>query len=270
MRVIEVGRLLACGLVLGVLLAAPPAAAQSEEELSRARAAFGEGVQLTAEERWPEAASRFREVLAVRATPQVRFNLAVALFHSGELPEAADLLAQVVDADELERRTRREARRMLDEIAPQLAHLTIRLLGDEGGATVILDDREIGLERIGQPMSVMPGAHQVELRRGAAIVARRDVEVAVGESAEVALTTTPREVVDPEIVDRELLVPEQPPVSSGSVAEEWWFWTAIGGGVLVVAGVVIGVAVASSSGNGGELPPVQGNLQPGVLDVMLP
>ena len=277
MRAIDRTRILgwsvAAGLAIASLLAAPHASAQTEAQLERARVAFGEGVQLTAEERWAEAAARFREVIAVRATPQVRYNLAVALYHSGEIPEAADHLALVVDADELDRRTRRDARRMLDEALPQLARLTIRIVGDEGGAIVLLDDREIGLDRIGTPISVMPGAHRVALRRGARVVGRREVSVAQGESAEVSLAPAAVASIEaePDPIDREILTrEEQPGGSGGDVTGEWWFWTAIGAGAVVVAAVVVGVAVASSDTGGGQMPPVQGNLQPGVIDVTLP
>ncbi|MDQ3034519.1 MAG: hypothetical protein M3Y87_19070 [Myxococcota bacterium] len=275
MRVIDRTRVRAwvvgASVALSVLLAAPDASAQTEAQLERARAAFGEGVQLTAEERWAEAAARFREVIAVRATPQVRFNLAVALFHSGEIGEAADLFAQVVDAPELDRRTRREAQRMLSQAEPQLGRLTIRIAGDEGGVTVLLDDREVGLERVGQPMSVTAGTHRVALRRGTQVVARREVSVAQGETEQVSLTPVAAAPID-DPVDRELLIPEEQPAGpGGDVTGEWWFWAAIGGGAAVVAGVIIGVAVASSgSGGGQQLPPLQGNLQPGVIEVTLP
>lgn len=262
----------AAGVALAVSLAAPRASAQTEAQLERARAAFGEGVQLTAEERWAEAAARFREVIAVRATPQVRFNLAVALFHSGEIAEAADLLAVVVEAPELDRRTRREAQRMLDEAQPQLGRLTVRIVGDEGGVSVLLDDREVGLERIGHPISVTVGTHQIALRRGGHVVARREVSVAAGETAEVSLAPVAAAAIEPAPVEDEVVIPVAQP-AGGDVTGEWWFWAAVGGGAAIVVGVIVGVAVASSSSSDSsrpQAPPLQGNLQPGSITVTLP
>ncbi len=99
-----------------VLAATSGASAQSEAELDRARTLFGEGVELTQQEQWADAADRFRQVMEVRATGQVKYNLALALSHTTELAEAAVLLREAVDDHELRRRTRREATNLLESI----------------------------------------------------------------------------------------------------------------------------------------------------------
>lgn len=248
------------------LLVASRASAQTEAQLDAARAAFTEGVELSAEERWAEAAERFRTVLAIRATPQVKYNLAVALAHSGAEGEAADLLAEVAGAPELDRRTRRSARRLLDTLDPQLGRLIVRVLGDEGGVVVTLDGRELGLDRIGQALRVSAGSHRVILRRGEEVQASREVRVAAGETAEVSLAASPARGVDPAMLEPETLEPEVATSGGGSVLEEWWLWAAVGGAAVLIAGVAIGVA-ASDGGSGA---PVQGNLSPGLIEVVLP
>lgn len=249
-----------------VLLATAGASAQTEEELEEARALFAEGVQATREERWGEAAERFRRVMRVRATAQVKYNLALALSHTGELAEAAALLRDVVEDPDLPRRPRRHARRLLREIEPRLGRLTVRVQGDEVGLTVTLDGRPIGLDRLGSPIEVDPGAHRVALTRGGVVLGSRQVRVAEGESAEVALVATAVRRTEGE--ERELVVAEEPavaPAAGGSVLEEWWFWTMVGAVVVAGVGIGVGVAMATSAPS-----PVQGNLSPGVLEVMLP
>jgi len=250
------------------LAVAGPAAAQSEAELARARAAFGAGVEASDAGRWEEAAARFRQVMEVRATGQVKYNLAVALEHTGELAEAAELLADVVDDRELGRRTRRDARRLLSTIQPRLGRLTVMVSGDDAGTRVTLDGDELAAESIGSAVTVDPGMHSVVLARGGTELDRESVSVPEGGTASVTLTAaapvpTPAEVAldaetagDPRSDDTD-------DGGGGSVFGEWWFWTG-------VAALVIGVAligIIASSGDDGE--PVQGNLRPGILEVSL-
>ena len=256
--------------LLGTLAAAflasalvSPALAQSEEDLARARTLFAEGVELTHEEQWEEAVERFRQVLEVRSTPQVKYNLALALEGAGELSEAAALLREIQDSRELDRRTRRDVQRLLQAIGPRLGQLTVRITGDEAGVRVLLDGDEIPLDRVGQPLATDPGEHRVVMERRGRAVASQTVTVTSGETTEVTLVET---AVVASAVDEELLTREGPPAASGgNVLEEWWLWTIIGA-VVVATGVTIGIVAATS----GPPSPVQGNLSPGVLEVMLP
>jgi hypothetical protein len=254
------------GLLAALLVAmslAPTALAQSEEDLQRARALFAEGVELANAEQWDEAVDRFRQVLEVRSTPQVKYNLALALEGAGELSEAATLLREIQDSRELDRRTRRDVQRLLEAIGPRLGQLTVRITGDEAGVRVLVDGDEVPLDRVGQPLAVDPGEHRVVMERRGRAVASQSVTVTSGETAEVTLVET---AVPAAALDDELLTQEVPPAAGGgNVLEEWWFWTIIGAVVLATA-VTIGVVAATS----GPPSPVQGNLMPGVLEVMLP
>jgi hypothetical protein len=138
--------------------------------------------------------------------------------------------------------------------------------GDEAGAEVVLDGETLGLDRIGQPIAVDPGAHHVALRRGEREVASRDVTLEQGQSGELTLV----EAAVHASLDEELLAAsheqdEPAPAAGGSVFEEWWFWTIIGAVIVAGAGIAIGVAVGSQPPS-----PVQGNLDPGFLRVTLP
>lgn len=252
-----------CSAFLLVVLVASAASAQTEEALEEARALFGEGVQLTQEERWEEAAERFRRVMRVRATAQVKYNLALALAHTTALAEAAALLREVLDDRELDRRTRRDAQRLLEEVEPRLAHLTVRVQGDEAGLALTLDGAPLGIDRLGAPIAVDPGRHRLAVRRGEREAGSREVTLAEGESSEVTLVATAVHASEgqPDLFD------DAPPASasSGNVLEEWWLWTIIGAVVVVAVGVGVGVAVAADGPS-----PVQGNLSPGVLEVTLP
>lgn len=113
------GAVLATAVVAALGAVAAPVRAQTDEELDRARQAFAEGVEASDAGRWDEAVARFREVMEVRATPQVKYNLAVALEQTGEYVEAEDLLRDVVQAEDIDDRTRDEAETLLASVAPQ-------------------------------------------------------------------------------------------------------------------------------------------------------
>jgi hypothetical protein len=106
--------------VCAVLLSAGAARAQSEEELTQARATFAEGVELLGRSQWAEAAARFREVMAVRPTAQVKYNLGLALSHldEEEVRQSRRLLREASEDETLPRDLRAGARRRLDEIGP--------------------------------------------------------------------------------------------------------------------------------------------------------
>src|SRR5690606_28697159 len=78
---------LLCGLMIG--LACPePAAAQTAEELSEARAAFQRGIELEQAKNWAGALKQFREVGQVKMTPQVRYHIALCEENLGKLVAA--------------------------------------------------------------------------------------------------------------------------------------------------------------------------------------
>lgn len=233
--------------------------AQTDEELAQARATFMEGVELTEQEQWADAAERFRAVMQVRATAQVKYNLALALSHTGELAEAAALLAEATEDPELDRRTRRAARRLLADIEPRLGTLTVRLRGDEAGVTVTVDGEPWALGRIGPPQRVDPGTHQVASLRGEVTLDAQSVTVEEGGAAEVSLSTA----MPPPSLDEELLADATTDEDGGSVLEEWWLWTLVGAAVVVGVGVTVGVVIATD----GSVQPVMGNLNPTVLQV---
>lgn len=246
-------------LCCGLAVAASPASAQTDEELAAARASFRRGVQLTERGRWDEAVARFREVMAVRATGAVRYNLALALAHTegGDL-EAAELLDQVLADPELDEATRGQATTLLAEVEPRLGRLTIRVRDAADDATVLLDGAPIAADRLASALRVAPRGYTLVLRRGAEDVVERSVTVEAGGAEEVTLAA-PAPVV-PEVA----LEADEPAAAGEDLASQWWLWTIVAGGVVLIGtGVVIGVVVAED----GSVQPVAGNLDPGVLMV---
>lgn len=256
---------LVCAALLVAALLSTTASAQSDDDLERARTLFAEGVDATHEERWDDAIDRFRQVLAVRATPQVKYNLGIALERAGHLVEARALLTEVVDHRELDRRARREVREVLRSIEPRIGQLTVRVESDDpSGARVTLDGAELPAERWGQATPVDPGEHALALIRGERALVERTITVPEGGSEEIAIEDPGEPDLTPELEPEPApVIPD--PAPARSVLEEWWFWTAIAAVVVLIGGVSVGLALGGSGPQ-----PVQGNLTPGILEVTLP
>lgn len=236
---------------------ASAAAAQTEAELEAARARFGEGVELSQQERWDEAAQAFREVLEVRRTAQVQYNLAYALSHTDAIAESARALDAVLADPEATEPLRADATTLLEGLEPRLGRLTVRVAGDEAGFEVLVDSEPWSLDQLGQAVRVEAGPHTVVLQHAGEVRQREDVGVAAG-ATEVVLLRTATIAID-----------EPPPRDDaddggGSIVEQWWFWAIVGGAAVAVGiGIGIGVAVASD----GSVQPIAGDLSPGVLTV---
>lgn len=248
------------------------ASAQSEHDLARARELFIDGARLLEQEQWSEAADRFRQVRAVRASSEVSYNLAIALERSGELAESATLLAAVVLDGDLEARVRNEARRLLDRILPRLARLTVYPEGDAADHAVFLDGEELGLDRIAQPFAITAGEHRLELRRASQTIASRTITLQEGQEEEVSLviTSVSQDAVP---IDDDLLRTrerqrerdrQREREGGDNIFEGWPFWTSVAVGVLAV---ITGVAIAVDQA---QVDPVRGDLSPDLIEVTLP
>lgn len=96
-------------LVAVVLAGTATAAAQPRGDSARARALFDEGVTLGDQQRWPEATAKFRQALALRDAPAIRYNLGAALAEQRQWDEAITHLQHVVDDEEAPEELRQRA-----------------------------------------------------------------------------------------------------------------------------------------------------------------
>jgi len=167
-----------------------PSGVRAQENAQRTAAArllFAEGVELVAGEQWEEAADHFRRSLALRPSPVVAYNLASALVRLTRLVEASELLRSVARNEEAPVQARRAAEQLLEQVEPRLGRLTVRLAGDPRDTQLLLDERELSTEMVGVAIPVDPGTHHIAVRRGDAMVAEGQVNVAEGAAAEISL-----------------------------------------------------------------------------------
>lgn len=152
----------------GLLLGASAASAQGlapEREAERT-ALYEQGVKLAEQGRWPEAAEKFRAVVALRSAPRVLFTLGEAQQKSGKLVGArtsyAKSLAEArASGDDVAAAAAQEALAALEPWIPRLVlRVEPRIEGAEAsvdGATVPLDTGDAGVP-------IDPGAHRLVVR----------------------------------------------------------------------------------------------------------
>lgn len=218
-------------------------------ETDRARSLFAEGVELVAGSRFEEAEARFRQALAIRDAPAIRYNLASVLYEQGEYPEAQVENERALAAESVPAAVQTAAVELRQHIAERAAYVRFELVGPAVGGSISVDGYV--LTQPGLEIPISPASHTVVVTLRGEEVARREVEVPVGEHRVVTVgEAAPAEDATPRGGGR-------------SVDQEDWFWPVVaGGGVLVVTIVAVSVGVAATSGTEG---PVEGNFTPGVI-----
>ncbi|MBX3185051.1 MAG: PEGA domain-containing protein [Polyangiaceae bacterium] len=179
---------LACAGAVAPAFGPTDAAAQSEDELAKARRAFRQGLSLEAAGDWAGALAKFEEVARVRLTPQVRFHMARCKEELGRLNEAlgeyrlAEYEAEEAGAKELAEIS--AAREKLEARVPKLL-----ISRGEGlaSARIELDGVQLGAAQLGKEVSVDPGTHTILVRLAGGERFEQQVEVAEGEVKEVEL-----------------------------------------------------------------------------------
>jgi len=126
---------------------APPAGAQTKEEIDRARVEFHEGVVLMAANNCNAALTKFQSVAKVKRTPQVLFNIGACEERVGKLVSALGNYRLAAAAAEGDRKAKDVASRVGERITSleeRIPKLTIRRGSGAETATLLLDGAELG------------------------------------------------------------------------------------------------------------------------------
>jgi hypothetical protein len=247
-----------------------PAAEPSEADLERARVLFTQGLDFVAQHDWRAAAERFEQVLAIRSSPVVSYNLASALAEQGERVESSKLLTQLLGDVQADAETRRAALLLLNKIEPQIGTLSISVYGNSKDCSFTLDGEPLEIAGAALSLRVDVGDHTVTVERDGLTILSPQVTIG-GTSpmlAQLALEIPPRprpmQVTLPpprKAVDLQLSRPKNPPRreeprDDESVLEPWWLWAGAG---AIVAGAVVATLVLTSSD---EAKPIAGDTDP--------
>jgi hypothetical protein len=174
-------------------VAQEPGVESSAEALKLAREQFGQALALQTAGDWAGALALLKQVAAVKATPQVRFNIALCEEKLGRLVAAlgdyelaaADARAERADQVAEEVEARREA------LSKRIPKLTVTRGSGAEAAIVSLDGVALGDQVIGTPMPTDPGPHTVEARAPGFKPFRQSVRLNEQQSEQLAIQLEP-------------------------------------------------------------------------------
>ncbi|XXT23716.1 hypothetical protein WME94_19445 [Sorangium sp. So ce429] len=245
-------RIIAAAALGAALLAAPPAWAQTKEELAEARALFQEGVALSAANNCAAALAKFQAVANVRRTPQVLFNIAECEARLGRLVSALGnyrIAAAAADGDPKAREVTANVGPRIEDLEQRIPRLAIRRGQGALTATILLDGSALGAAEMSADIPVDPGPHVVSARIGDREVVRETVtlEERDEKTVEVAITEPPRPAAPPRAAAPPDAAPEAPrPAARPSKVPGL---VALGAGIAsgVVGGVFLGLRAGTLS-----------------------
>lgn len=153
-----------------------------------ARASFEQGVRLLEDARYAEAAAALERSLALRESPSVLYNLALAYRGTGAYLRAIETFERFLHAAPEREPLRRDAATIAAELRGALARvrLSVRGLADE----VRLDERVLTARELDVVLPVDPGRHVFEARRAGYESATRTLTLSPGATDDVLLDVT--------------------------------------------------------------------------------
>ncbi|WP_437320649.1 PEGA domain-containing protein [Sorangium sp. So ce385] len=184
-------RILAAAALGAALVAAPPARAQTKEELAAARVLFQEGVALSAANNCAAALAKFQAVANVRRTPQVLFNIAECEARLGKLVSALGnyrMAAAAAEGDPRANDVTANVGARIEDLEARVPRLAIRRGAGALTATILLDGTALGAAEMSGDIPVDPGPHVVAARIGGREVVRETVTLEEGHAKTVEIT----------------------------------------------------------------------------------
>ncbi len=184
------GRGRAGGIALAVLLTAAPAGAQgapssSSGGSSEARAHFERGVTFYSEADFSAALVEFRRAYALAPAWQVLFNIGQSYFqlhnYAGALVTLTRFLDEGQDRVPEARRAVVDAERA--DLANRVGHA--KVASSPAGATITIDDVEVGVTPLSEPTLVSVGVRRVKAALPGGTTLEQEVSVPAGETVDV-------------------------------------------------------------------------------------
>lgn len=176
-------------------LACPePAAAQTAEELSEARAAFQRGIELEQAKNWAGALKQFREVGQVKMTPQVRYHIALCEENLGKLVAAlGGYELALADAESVGDGVsfKQEVEASISELRARIPKVVIERGQGAEAASIQLDGVALGDSSIGVEVPLDPGPHSLIATAPGYVDYSDTFEVAEEETRTVTVTLEP-------------------------------------------------------------------------------
>jgi hypothetical protein len=147
-----------------LMLAGQTRGSDNQDALLRARDKFRQAISLQTGGDWAGALSLLRQVAEVKATPQVRFNIALCEENLGQLVAALGsyqlAIAEGQPTDGAQVAV--EAEQRLESLKARIPKVVIERGEGADLARISLDGVVVGATLVGKPLPVDPGPHVVE------------------------------------------------------------------------------------------------------------
>jgi hypothetical protein len=193
--------LVALGLVLTTLSLVGTAHAQDQKAIAKARQKFRQAISMQTGGNWAAALGLFREVAAVKNTPQVQFNIAICEENLGQLVQALGdyQLAAAQAREEGKPDVAAEVDSRLGTLQERIPKIVIKRGKNAGIAKLSIDGLEVGSAMVDKKMPVDPGTHIVEAKSRGYEPYEKQLDAAEGEVVEVVvdLVALPEDAPEP-------------------------------------------------------------------------
>jgi hypothetical protein len=229
-------------------VSALPARAESPAELKKARGQFQRGIELEQASNWSEAISQFREVGAVRMTPQVRFHIAYCEEGLGRLVTALGGYELALgEADQVGPDFKNEVQSAIDRLRARIPKLLIERGAGADAAAVQLDGVDIGASSVGVEVPLDPGPHSVTATAPGFLPFTTTADLKEQEVTHLTLELQPEPVPAPDAKSDQpsrVIVIEPPPTPNRTIP---YVVGGVGIGTLAGAGVLFALRQATQS-----------------------
>jgi PEGA domain len=235
---------LAATAVGGVSVAAR-ADSPSSADLKKARSQFQRGIELEQASNWSEAIQQFREVGAVRMTPQVRFHIAYCEEGLGRLVTALGGYELALgEADQVGADFKHEVDNAISELRARIPKLFIERGTNADAALVQLDGVDLGASSVGVEVPLDPGPHTVTATVPGYLQFSTTAELKEQEVTRVLLELKPEPAPPPEPKPpvKEVIVIEQQAAPNRTIP-----YVVGGVGIATLAGAGVLLALRQST-----------------------
>ncbi len=174
----------------------PPAAAKAkpvkkkslkESLKGEALDAFNRGVELYKNQNFEGAKAEFEQAYSLSKDPRLLFNMAIAERDSKRYSRAVARLEQLLkEGDELSDKDKQDAKDLLDGLKQYTAPITVTV--NEPGATILVDDIEVGKSPLDKPITVDVGERNFVVRKAGFLDLSKRLTVSGGKADKLDLT----------------------------------------------------------------------------------
>lgn len=242
---------LGLGLVFATLVCATgTAVAQTKEEIAEARAHYQKGLELYEEGAYDAALIEFQRAYDTAPTYKILYNIGLVYRQLNDYAGSLRTFKKYLEegGKKVDARRRAEVEREIDKLQGRVA--SVKLTTNVEGATVLVDDLEVGETPLDAPLTVNAGRRKISLTKSGYAPAARVLRVAGGDERELELELRPSSgagaspPAPPPTAPAKPSQPEQPEPEAEGSKLPWLPWAVTG--ALAAGTAVAGVLTLSA------------------------